>query len=62
VSRRFIKEPLVFWITTDDPIQRDDVGGKKLTGNPYKITVNESDRVGSASTRRLHGRRRDIGR
>ena len=62
MSRRFIHEPLVFWITTDDPIQRDDIGGKKLTGNPYEITVDESDRVGSASTRRLLGRRHDIGR
>jgi hypothetical protein len=43
VSRRFIEEGLVFWITTDDPIQRDDIGGKKLTGNPYEITVDESD-------------------
>jgi hypothetical protein len=60
VSRRFLKEGFVFCITTDDPIQRDDVGGKKLTGNPYEITVDESDRVASASTRRLRGRRRDI--
>ena len=52
-SRRFIKKLLVFWITTDDPIQRDDISGKKLTGNPDEITVNESDRVGSASTRHL---------
>lgn len=53
VSHRFIQEPLVFWITTDDPIQRDDIGGKKLTGNTDKITVDESHRVGSAPTRRL---------
>jgi len=32
VSRRFIEEPLVFRITTDDPVQRDDIGGKNLTG------------------------------
>ena len=62
VSYRFIQEPLVFWITTDDPIQRDDVGGEKLTGNADKITVDESHSVGSAPTRRLLGRRRDIGR
>ncbi len=62
VSHRFIQEPLVFWITTDDPIQRDDVGGRKLTGNVDKITVDESHRGGSAPTRRLLGRRRDIGR
>jgi hypothetical protein len=62
VSRRFIEEGLVFLITTDDPIQRDDIGGEKLTGNPYEITVDESDRAGSASTRRLLGSRRDIGR
>ena len=62
VSRRFIEEPLVFWVTTDHPIQCDDIDGKKLTGNPYKIAVDESDRVGSAPTRRLLGRRRDIGR
>ena len=53
VSRRFIEEPLVCWITTDDPIQRNDIGGKELTGNPYEIAMDESDRVGSASTRRL---------
>jgi len=52
-SRRFIKQPLVFWITTDDPIQRDHIGGKKPTGNLYKITVDESGRVGLPSTRRL---------
>ena len=56
VSRRFLKEGLVCCITTDDPIQRHDVGGKKLTANPYEITVDESDRVASASTRRLGGR------
>jgi hypothetical protein len=61
-SRRFIEEPLVFWITTDDSIQRDDIGGKKLIGNADKIAVDESHRVGSAPTRRLLGRRRDIGR
>lgn len=43
MSGRFIEEGLVFWITTDDPIQRDDIGGKKLTGNRYEITVDESD-------------------
>ena len=52
-SRRFIKKPLVFRITTNDPIQRDEIGDKKLPGNPYEITVDESDRAGSASTRRL---------
>jgi hypothetical protein len=52
-SRRFTKKPLVFRITTDDPIQRDDVSGKKLTGNPDEITVDESNRAGSASTHRL---------
>jgi hypothetical protein len=57
-----MEEGLVFWITTDDSIQCDDIGGKKLTGSAYEITVDESDRVGSASTRRLLGRRRDIGR
>jgi hypothetical protein len=62
VSHGFIQEPLVFWITTDDPIQRDDVRGKKLTGNADKITVDESHSIGSASTRRLVGRRRNIGR
>ena len=62
VSHRFIQEPLVFWITTDHPIQRDEVGGKKLTGHAEKITVDESHGGGSAPTRRLLGRRRDIGR
>ena len=62
VSHGFIQEPLVFWVTTDDPIQRDDIGGDKLTSNLYKITVDESHSIGSASTRRLVGRRRNIGR
>ena len=53
VSHGFIQEPLVFWVTTDDPIQRDDISRKKLTGNPDEITVDESDGVGLASTRRL---------
>jgi hypothetical protein len=61
VSRRFLKQRFVSCITADDPIQRDDIGRKKLTGNSYEITVDESDRVGSASTRRLRGRCRDIG-
>ena len=43
VSRRFLKEGFVFCKTTDDPIQRDDIGRKKLTGNPDEITVDESD-------------------
>ena len=62
VSHRFIQEPLVFWITTDDPIQRDNVSGKKLTGHADKITVDESHKAGSAPTRRFLGRHRDIGR
>jgi len=61
VSRRFLKEGFVFCKTTDDPIQRDDIGRKKLIGHPDEITVDESDRVRSASTRRLRGRCRDIG-
>jgi hypothetical protein len=51
-----------FCSPTDDSIQRDDIDGKKLTGSPYEITVDESDRVGSASTHGLLGRRRNIGR
>jgi hypothetical protein len=43
VSGRFLKEGFVFCRTTDDPIQRDDIGHKKLTGNPDEITVDESD-------------------
>jgi len=27
---RFLQQPLVLWVTTDDPIECDDVGGKKL--------------------------------
>ena len=50
VSHRLTQELLVFWITTDNPIQRDDIGGKKLAGNADKITVNESHEVASAST------------
>jgi hypothetical protein len=61
-SHGFSQEPLVFWITTDDPIQCDDVGRNKLTGDADKITLDESHRVGSASTYRLCRRRRDIGR
>jgi hypothetical protein len=61
VSHGFIQEPLVFWITTNDPIQRDDVRGKKLTGNAAEIPVEESHSAGSAPTRRLLGRGRDIG-
>jgi hypothetical protein len=49
VSHRFIQEPLVFWITTDDPIQRDDVRGKKLTGNADEIPVDESYNNSSSS-------------
>src|SRR5438132_8548641 len=59
VSRRFIEEGFVFWITTDDPIQRDDVDLKQLPGNADKITVDESHRGGLTPTRRLLGRRRD---
>jgi hypothetical protein len=43
VPRRFLKEGFVFCITTDDPIQCDDIGRKKLTGHPDEITVDESD-------------------
>jgi hypothetical protein len=60
VSRRFLNQRFVFCIATDDPIERDDIGGKNLPGNLYEITVNESDRVASPSTRRLRGRCRDI--
>jgi hypothetical protein len=42
VSRRFVEKPLAFWVTTNDPIQGDDIGGKKLTGNTDKVTVDES--------------------
>ena len=52
-SHRFIEKPLVFRITTDNPIQRDDISGKELIGHLYKITVDKSDRVCSASTRHL---------
>src|SRR5438477_5643664 len=60
VSRRLLKQRFIFRVTADDPIQGDDIGRKKLTGNPDEITVDESDGVASASTRRLRGRRCDI--
>ena len=46
VSRRFIQQPLVFWITTDHPVQCDDVGGNKLTGTGDKSPwTNRTDAV-----------------
>src|SRR5881397_2421067 len=62
VLRPLLKKGFVCCVTTNDPIQRDDIGRKKLTGNPYEITMDESDRVVSALTRRFRGRCRDIGR
>src|SRR6476620_4955723 len=59
VSHRFPQEPLVLRVTTDDPIECDDVGGRKLTRHADKIPADESDRRGSPATRRLLGCRRD---
>src|SRR4026207_219932 len=59
-SHRFLQQPLVLWVTTDDPIECDDVGGNKLTCHADKIPADESDRRGSPAPRPLPGCRRDI--